>query len=151
MGERSSSDNDEDEDVYDSMLRKRDNADLYNEEYSQPELESYMMSEEVQLPEIEPRRLKRVSSDEDDADDEEDQDEDNIGDMLVVPAKQQVQPTVRKKTSPRRAHQPMNISSMIQQELVDDCSDEEVKRRRRERRKRQVMHTHPFNTNPYPY
>jgi len=150
MEEGSFSERDEDEDAYDPMLRQREDADMYNEEYSQPELESYMMSEEVQVPGVEPRRLKRVSSDEDDADDE-DENEDVLGDMLVVPAKQQIQPTARGKTSSRHAHHTMNISSMIQQELVDDCSDEEVKRRRRERRKRKVMHTRPSNTNPYPY
>jgi len=151
MQEISSCDDEEDEDAYDLMLRKREDADLNNEEYSQAELESYMMSEEVvQRAGTEPWRPERVASDEDEADDEdEDEDEDDFGDMLVVPAKQQVQPSAGKKTSPRRAHQTMNISSMIQQELVDDCSDEEVQRRRRERRKRKVMHTHPSNTNPY--
>ena len=47
MQEISSCDDEEDEDAYDLMLRKREDADLNNEEYSQAELESYMMSEEV--------------------------------------------------------------------------------------------------------
>ena len=66
----------------------------------------------------------------------EEEEEDNEGDMLVVPAPQHVQPTTSERTSPRHARQTMNINSMIQQELVDDCSDEEVKWRRRDRREK---------------
>ena len=46
----SSSEDDEDEDVQVArMLRQREGADLNNEEYSQLELEDYMMSEGAQL------------------------------------------------------------------------------------------------------
>jgi len=137
----SSSEDDEDEDVQVSrMLRQRKDADLNNEEYSQLELESYMMGEETHQALVD--RLKSEwtgwAHDEVYADDEDEEEDDNVGDMLVVPPQQQVQPTANEKISPRSKSRSMNISSMIQQELVDDCSDEEVKRRRRERRKNKV-------------
>jgi hypothetical protein len=79
----------------------------------------------------------RCSSEEDDADDE-DEEEDNHGDMLVVPAPQQVKPTVSAKVSPRYAYRNMDIRSMIQQELVDDNSEEEAKQRRRQQCRKRV-------------
>jgi hypothetical protein len=52
MNEESSSDDDDDEDAdvqVSGMLRRREDADLDNEEYSQLELDDHMMSEEAQL------------------------------------------------------------------------------------------------------